>query len=357
MMDVLNTNLMDNENSNLLNVKYYEKHYGVEGDTEAEGEQETEDEDNTQYESEESEIGDSSDTDLPKFRDLVRAKKEELKSQYGKAHIENHSVMERECKNVQVPKIRMVDKEICVNVPFTKWDSNINCSSICVKWNWKTECTEHQTKCLGGFIGGTNRECKNVPTPEGYTELEEVCINVPKIRLVWVSGWRKKWREFKRDGGLAQLKLQSKGLYTPPSSEDNYIPPQPTYTPPQQQQTPPEPEFDEYQEWSCQELSNEFGIIGGQTFGTAPTTAINSWRNRNCNTKPIVDATEPEVTEEESTNVEDSKPIPKTKPKSTAKKTKKISDDKILGMPKDIAIAVGIAVVLIGGFALIRKKG
>ncbi len=42
-------------------------------------------------------------------------------------------------------------------------------------------------------------------------------------RGVWVPGWRRKWREFKRDGGLAQLKLQSKCL--------NGTPPQPSKKP------------------------------------------------------------------------------------------------------------------------------
>lgn len=406
-MEVLNSNLMDNENENLLNVKYFEKRYGAEGDTEAEagGEKEYENEDNTEYESEESEIGDTSDTDLPKFRTLVRNKKLELKAQYGKAKIENRSVMERECKNVQIPKIRMVDKEVCVNVPYTHWDSNINCKEVCVKWNIKLQCQERENKCLGGFIGGTRQECKTVKVPEGYTELEEICINVPKIRFVWVSGWRKQWREFKRNGGLAQLKLQSKGLYTPP--QDIYIPqpsyvPQPTYTP------PPEPEFDEYQDWSCQELSDEFGIINavtwgkandsvqkswtkrgcttsptvekddgtqyddvpcqdlsndygiiaGQGWGTADEGIRNSWIRRGCNTKPIVEA---EETEEESSEDDGQESKPKSRPKAKSKTSAKTSsldtEDKILGMPKDVAIGIGVALALVGGFMLIRKKG
>lgn len=357
-MDVLNSNLMDNANENLLNVKYFEKRYGAEGDTEAEaeGEKEYENEDNTEYESEESEIGDTSDTDLPKFRTLVRNKKLELKSQYGKAHIETSTV--RKCTTIQVPKIRMIDKEVCVNVPYTHWDSNINCKEVCVKWNWKLECTERQNKCLGGFIGGTRQECNTVKVPEGYTEAEEVCVNVPRFK--WVSGWRKQWREFKRNGGLAQLKLQSKGLYTPPSPQNTYTP-QPIYFAPT---PPPEPEFDEYQEWSCQDLSNEFGIIAGQTFGTAPQSAINSWVKRGCNTKPIVEETEPETTEEEVNETEeteedtqDSKPKPRPKKRTSAKTGKVSTDGKILGMPKDIAIGLGIAVVLIGGFALFIKKG
>ena len=34
----------------------------------------------------------------------------------------------------------------------------------------------------------------------------------------WIPGWRKKWREFKHAGGLAQLKLQSKCLDVPGST-------------------------------------------------------------------------------------------------------------------------------------------
>jgi len=141
-------------------------HYG------ADGEQELENEEYTEYENEafgfpEEEF---SETELPKFRHLVRAKKLEYKAQYGKAHIGSR----RECKNVPYP-------------------------STCYK------------KVYG----------VNVPYP--CSKNKEVCINIP----TWVWGWRKKWREFKQSGGLAQLKMQSKGMAPIPG----YTDPAPTTSP------------------------------------------------------------------------------------------------------------------------------
>ena len=126
----------------------------------AEGEPETENEDYTEYEGEEAETDGGVEADaLPKFRQLVRMKKLEMKAQYGKAHIGSR----RECKQVPYPGFKKQCKKV-----------------------------------------GKKNVCINVPT----TLYKEVCVNIP----VWVPGWRKKWREFKRSGGLAQLKMQAKGL-------------------------------------------------------------------------------------------------------------------------------------------------
>lgn len=126
--------------------------------------------------------GGISDADMPSFRQLVRAKKLELKAQYGKGHFDNKTAYKRvcaggfngthqECKNLPYPcptfqnPLKKCDKRVCVNIP--TWDSNINCN--------------------------------DVPYPE----------------ISWIPGWRKQWRIFKRDGGLAQLKMKAKGLLTP----------------------------------------------------------------------------------------------------------------------------------------------
>lgn len=184
---------------------------------------------------------------------------------------------------------------------------------------------------MGGFIGGTREE--------------EVCVNVPKLRLVWVSGWRKKWREFKRNGGLEQLKLQSKGLDVSPTNT--------------------EPEIDIYQNYSCQDLSDEFGIIAGRTFGTADADAIKSFNKRNCQTKPqeseteIVDGVSDETETEETDSIGKPKIKPKRKPKTkkpTNVSAKKVSSDKIAGIPNEVIIGLAVAFVLVGGFLLINKK-
>lgn len=143
----------DNSNLDLTNMIEY---YSADG-----GEQEYEDEENTEYEGEDYEGVE--EPDLPRYKDLVRNKKLELKAQYGKAHFTS----ERKCQTIRVPQAY------------------------------------------------TERECKTIFG-------KQVCINIPKVRMVdqevcaqvpkFVWGWRKKWREFKQQGGLSQLKMQSKGL-------------------------------------------------------------------------------------------------------------------------------------------------
>lgn len=154
-------------------------HYG------ADGEQEFEDEEYTEYEGEASSFPEEefSETELPKFRHLVRAKKLEMKAQYGKAHIGTTT------KTIQVPSTCYRT----VNVPYP-------CPTI--KQPLKT--------CY---------RSSSVP----YPCTKDQTINVP----IWVWGWRKKWREFKQSGGLAQLKMQSKGMAPIPG----YTDPAPTTSP------------------------------------------------------------------------------------------------------------------------------
>ena len=141
------------------------------------------DQDNTDIESTDaSDAGGVSDADMPSFKQLVKNKKLELKAQYGKGHFDNKvgykkvcaggfNGTHQECKNVPYPcptwqnPLKTCDQRICTNVP--TFDPNINCN--------------------------------NVPYPE----------------IAWVPGWRKQWRIFKRDGGLAQLKIKAQGLLTP----------------------------------------------------------------------------------------------------------------------------------------------
>lgn len=128
------------------------------------------------------EVGGVSDADMPTFRQLVKAKKLELKAQYGKGHLDTKTAYKKvcaggfngthqECKNIPYPcptfqnPTKTCYKQICTNVP--TWDANVNCN--------------------------------DVPYPE----------------VAWIPGWRKQWRIFKRDGGLAQLKMKAQGLLTP----------------------------------------------------------------------------------------------------------------------------------------------
>jgi len=114
-------------------------------------EQELEDEESVEYEGEDTEVG-VPEADLPKFRTLVKNKKLEMKAQYGKGHMK--ATTKQECNTVKVP-------------------------------------------------------CPTFSQPFKTCD-KRVCVNVPSVQWVW--GWRKKWREFKQQGGLAQLKQQAKGL-------------------------------------------------------------------------------------------------------------------------------------------------
>ncbi len=217
------------------------------------------DEEITDYEGEESEVsGGVPASDLPRFRDLVRAKKLELKAQYGKGHFKNESYTTNECKNVPYP---------CPT-----WKEPLK---ICYK---------------------------------------QVCINVPRIRIVWVSGWRKRWREFKQSGGLAQLRQQAKGtapLNTAPSTT-----PPPISNPP----------------------VGIRNILVAEPIGMATTIAPIFKRGI---ADSAIKVEEPKPKAEEQT---ESKPTEET----SSQKTTTSEEKKFLGMP----FGVGIGVTVVGVAAL-----
>ncbi len=130
---------------------------------------ESENEDSVEYENELPEE-EFTEEELPKFRHLVRAKKLEYKAQYGKAHLQTKTAYKKVCLGGWV--------DIKGDGKGPIWKSDINCT------------------------------------------------NIPYPQITWVWGWRKKWREFKQAGGLAQLKMQSKGTapipgYVPDANAGN----------------------------------------------------------------------------------------------------------------------------------------
>lgn len=163
---------------------FYPVRYGLYGSmTKSEGlmpsesssyEGEDGDEDMTEYEGEAGEVGGVPEADLPKFRTLVKNKKLELKDQYGKGY---WVVTER------------FKKKVCV-----------------------VDCEYYEVGDRVGFL-----------TAQAHWR-----------KTKWVSGWRKKWREFKQSGGLANLKLQARGVIPIQSSTPTPPPMPPTTTP-----TPP----------------------------------------------------------------------------------------------------------------------
>jgi len=289
------------------------------------GEQEWENEENTDYENEEVEVdGGVPQSDLPRYRDLVRNKKLELKSQYGKGYF-----------SIGECGIKPLPPETILNMPCL-WDCSKekNASKDCCTFN-------------------ANQAEKRANRRQQILNWEN-CRAINKG--IWVWGWRKKWREFKRDGGLAQLKLQSKGLYNPPvdnaspnvfgsverlGASSNRL---------SSLLAPRDLTNNPYADMTCQELSNQFGIIHGHTFGTAPKEAIDVWITSMCNTSPKAE-------EEKEESLSEDKPATDYDITEGRLGENDSSNNKILGMPKDIAIGIGVAVLLIGGFALIRKKG
>lgn len=220
------------------------------------------DEEITDYEGEESEVGGVPSPDLPRFRDLVKGKKLELKAQYGKGHFKNESYTTRDCKNVPYP---------------------------CPTWK------EPLKVCY-----------------------KEVCVNVPHIRVVWVAGWRKRWREFKQQGGLAQLKQQSQGtapVNTAPST------------------TPPP-------------VSNPPVGIRNIIAATELDTAVLIHPR-----KTLVDAVKQDTTKQETGTEQGIKSSEQSSPeqsKPSSESTSTTEGKKFLGMP----MGVGIGVTVVGVAAL-----
>lgn len=270
-------------------------------------EQEYEDEEYTEYENEEAEYeseggDDITAAELPKFRELVRNKKLELKAQYGKAKI---SVFE--CG------IKPLNPDLAhPNVP-------------CI---WDCSKSKH-----------TNKDCcaKNRQQAQKRADQRtkianwERCRSENKGMIVW--GWRKRWRDFKRAGGLAQLRMQAKGLApipTPSSSTPSNVVSQTT--------TP----------------KKTFTLIPP----TKNTKITDFSNNSKINRKAVLDKREQEKNNPSSTSTTkgtDSKSPSEEGSEEVESTTEK---KKFLGMPKAVGIAVvvlGVAAIGFGVYKFIKK--
>jgi hypothetical protein len=118
---------------------------------------------------------------------------------------------------------------------------------------------------------------------------------------------------------------------------------------------------DEYKDVSCQDLSNQYGIINGQTFGTANEAVRNSWISRGCNTSPEEKPVRGRPLTSGGNTDSSGNPLPSDSDTmgsggdNEAFKAGDSSDNKILGMPKGVAIGLGVAVLAIGGFFVYKK--
>jgi hypothetical protein len=206
--------------------------------------------DNTDYENEEEEVSGVRDKcPFLEFRGYVRAKKQELKDQYGKGHI---SVFECGVMpfRLQTPKYNPIVR--------------IGETGNCFGWSWSCD-----KKCLGLCCG--DKYCSNWVTTPGNTEAYDNAttrFNADKAAWVqcraenkgiWVPGWRREWRKFKKAGGLNQLRDQCRGV-VPEAPPTPYTP---TGLP-------------------CSALASTYGIIAGQDWGTAPVEIRREWQERGC---------------------------------------------------------------------------
>ncbi len=162
------------------------------------------DEDSTEYENEDSEIGGIEEAQLPTFRELVKAKKNELKSQYGKGHFSIGECGPPPVRLSYAPQVRIPK----VTIPNCFWYDKPKDGKL-PEW-----------KCDGVKVVNPG-----VQNEEAYASADER-FKADKAKWdqcradnkgIWVSGWRKEWRKFKQAGGLGQLKQQAAGVGIPES--------------------------------------------------------------------------------------------------------------------------------------------
>ena len=287
-----------NFNSNNIDLPMY---YSADGEEVDDVDSPDGNEESVESESEEEEVGGVDSADLPKYRQLVKQKKIELRDTYGKGRLKGETFTKRECKTIKVPE--SYTDRVCNNVNYP-----------CPTWNSPLK------SC-------TKQVCVNVPKVRMIDK--EVCVNIPYVRMKWISGWRKKWREFKRNGGLQQLRLQSQGIVP-------IVPETPTPTPTPTPTTTPTP------------------INQRAKFLLRGTSR--SLKNDIVDNKAVVKDSE-EVKKTNLTNDESSKEAEKKSESKEAesKEAELETSDKILGMPKMVAIGVGIAILAIGGFVVYKK--
>lgn len=155
-------------------------------------------------EGEAGEVGGIEETQqLPCFRELVRAKKKELKAQYGKGRFrigECGVKPFRENVTKYNPIVRSGESRTCIG-----WGS-----APCVNW---TNLPFKGRLC----IGWGSAPCNNWAVIPGNTQAYDNASERFSQDLAawnscekgWIPGWRREWRRFKKDGGLNAFKQQS----------------------------------------------------------------------------------------------------------------------------------------------------
>lgn len=259
------------------------------------------DQENTEYEGEESEAGSMEQTQqLPCFRQMVRAKKAELKAQYGKGHI---SIGECGVMPLRImtpkynPIVRIGEQKVCIGWGSPSCDKK--CLGVCCG---SRPCVNWKTLIEGNTAAYDNATARYEADKAAWDQCRA------ENKGIWVPGWRREWRKFKKAGGLNELKQQSTRciLGNPTGGGSPILPgsvPVDTFTPtgtPTGTGTPPPPAptySGDPSELSCKDMATKFGIVPGKTFGTAPENIRNEWVSRKCTAQNVATGIDPGDTE------------------------------------------------------------
>jgi hypothetical protein len=202
------------------------------------------DQENTEYENEATEEP-VPDTYLPCFREEVRAKKNELKAQYGKGHI-----------SIGECGIRPLDPDWRYPNILCLWDcgKEKNASKDCCTFN-------------------ANQAEKRAGQRDQIARWETCRA---ENKGIWVPGWRREWRKYKKAGGLKELKQRSTRCIAGYQTGNGPIltPPPPIVHPGAAPLT-------------CAELIRDYNIVPGVSWGYADPAMKNLWTSQGCGNIPV----------------------------------------------------------------------
>jgi hypothetical protein len=283
--------------------------------------------DSTEYESEHTEVGGVAEENEPPtpgkcgfwdFRNKVKAKKEELKAQYGKGKLNilpcgphpDRALDPKYNPSVRIPKVYWPGGGCGINPDLRPEYYPVPCVWDCSKAkNYNPDNNSGKPCCVTNHNKDRDKlaafsvynECKNKEgkccmiqgNEEAYESANQrwnadmaVWHQCADQHPLWQPGWRKEWRRFKKDGGLNQLKDTCK-------AEMSGTPPPP---PPPLDLTPvsatPNRVFIDTSGMTCKQIAARFHIIPGKKWGTAPENVRVDWTQRGCTiTDKVADTT------------------------------------------------------------------
>jgi len=202
------------------------------------------DQESTEYENEAAEEP-VPDSYLPCFREEVRAKKKELKAQYGKGHI---SIGE------------------CGIKPL---DPDWRYPNILCLW----DCSKEKNSSKDCCTFNANQAEKRAGQRDQIARWEACRA---ENKGIWVPGWRREWRKYKKAGGLKEIKQRSTRCIAGYQTGSG-----PINTPP-----PPPPTYGEAPPLTCAQLKDTYAIVPGVSWGYADPAMKTLWTKQGCGFVP-----------------------------------------------------------------------